>query len=55
MTGTDWAVVIAGAGAIAWVNWYFFVAQRSAPRVSARVPGPTLDEPGVREVGEEER
>ena len=26
MTVADWIVILAGAGAIAWVNWYFFVA-----------------------------
>lgn len=31
MTALDWAVIAAGTGAIAWVNWYFFVAgDRSA-------------------------
>lgn len=29
MTATEWMVVLAAAGAIAWVNWYFFVAGRS--------------------------
>jgi hypothetical protein len=28
MSGTDWLVVVAGLAAIAWVNWYFFVASR---------------------------
>ena len=28
MSATDWMVVVAGLGAIAWVNWYFFVAPR---------------------------
>ena len=28
MSGTEWMVVIAGIAAIAWVNWYFFLAQR---------------------------
>ena len=23
---TDWMVIVAGIAAIAWVNWYFFVA-----------------------------
>ena len=27
---TDWIVVAAGLGAILWVNWYFFLAERSA-------------------------
>ena len=31
MTGTEWVVVIGGAAAIAWVNWYFFLAGRSSP------------------------
>ena len=34
MSGTEWLVMIGGAGAIAWVNWYFFIAQspsRQAP------------------------
>lgn len=28
MSGTEWVVVLAAAGAIAWVNWYFFLAGR---------------------------
>ena len=35
MTGTDWMVVAAGLAAIAWVNWYFFVAQRVVVSASA--------------------
>jgi len=26
ISGTDWMVIVAGIAAIAWVNWYFFVA-----------------------------
>jgi hypothetical protein len=26
---SDWAVVLAGIAAIAWVNWYFFLAGRT--------------------------
>jgi plastocyanin domain-containing protein len=33
----DWFVILAGLGAIAWVNWYFFVAGRS---VAPAVAGP---------------
>ena len=29
MNMTEWLVVLGGAAAIAWVNWYFFLAQRS--------------------------
>lgn len=28
LNGTDWLVIVAGALAIAWVNWYFFLARR---------------------------
>lgn len=34
MTTTDWLVIAGGVAAIAWVNWYFFVASR-APTASA--------------------
>ncbi|HEU4799118.1 MAG TPA: hypothetical protein VFS94_00675 [Gemmatimonadales bacterium] len=29
LSGTDWLVILAGVAAIAWVNWYFFVAGRA--------------------------
>lgn len=29
MTGTEWLVIAGALGAIAWVNWYFFIAGRS--------------------------
>ena len=32
----DWLVIAAGVAAIAWVNWYFFLAGRRRP---ARAPG----------------
>lgn len=28
MSPLDWIVILAGAAAIAWVNWYFFLARR---------------------------
>lgn len=37
MTAIDWLVIAAGATAIAWVNWYFFLAER-AGAVAATVP-----------------
>lgn len=37
MSGTDWFVLAAGIAAIAWINWYFFVAQR--PSVGAVATG----------------
>jgi plastocyanin domain-containing protein len=30
LASTDWIVIVAGLGAIAWVNWYFFAARRPA-------------------------
>ncbi len=30
MTGIQWMVLIGGAAAILWVNWYFFLAGRKA-------------------------
>lgn len=35
MLARDWAVIIAGLGLIAWVNWYFFLAGRSAAVATA--------------------
>ena len=40
MNGTDWLVILAGLGAIVWVNWYFFLAGRSATPAFAGVAGP---------------
>ena len=36
---TDWIVVAAGLGAILWVNWYFFLAERSAAAAVATSAG----------------
>ena len=30
MTPTEWLVVAGGLGMIAWINWYFFLAERSS-------------------------
>ena len=43
MSGTEWLVIAAGVSAIAWVNWYFFVAGRSSAAAAvaeARGAGP---------------
>jgi hypothetical protein len=32
ITGSDWLVILAGIAAIAWVNWYFFLAGRGPKR-----------------------
>lgn len=38
MSPQEWAVLAAGAAAIAWVNWYFFLAERGTA-VAATVTG----------------
>ena len=39
MTGTELFVLAASLGAIAWVNWYFFVAGRSTAVAASAAPG----------------
>ena len=39
MTLGDWMVIAAGAAAIAWINWYFFLAKRPAARAEAGAGG----------------
>ena len=39
MTPLEWIVVLAGAAAIAWVNWYFFLAERGAVVASGGAGG----------------
>lgn len=34
MSATDWIVVVGGIAAIVWVNWYFFLAERSTAAVA---------------------
>jgi plastocyanin domain-containing protein len=34
MTPAEWIVLLAGLAAIAWVNWYFFVASREPATVA---------------------
>lgn len=41
MTTANWVVLIAGVAAIAWVNWYFFVAKQRT--VSAAATGKTQE------------
>jgi plastocyanin domain-containing protein len=35
----DWLVIVAGAALIAWVLWYFFLAERGATSAEARAGG----------------
>lgn len=39
MSPMDWIVVAAGAAAIAWVNWYFFLAKRGTATAVAGAGG----------------
>jgi plastocyanin domain-containing protein len=39
MNATDWIVIAAGVAAIAWVNWYFFLAGRQAATATAGTGG----------------
>lgn len=36
ITGTEWAAILGGIAAIGWVNWYFFLAQRTSRPAKAR-------------------
>lgn len=39
MSPLDWIVVLAGAAAIAWVNWFFFLARRGTATAETREGG----------------
>ena len=39
MTPIDWAVVLAGILTIAWINWYFFLAERATATATAGAGG----------------
>ena len=39
INAADWAVLAGGLGAIAWINWYFFVAGREPAVVAAPSTG----------------
>ncbi len=39
LTLLEWIVVLAGAAAIAWVNWYFFLARRGTATAETREGG----------------
>ena len=36
---TDWLVIVGGLAAIAWINWYFFFAERGAATVAVGAGG----------------
>ena len=39
MTGVEWTVVLAGILTIAWINWYFFLAERASATAVAGAGG----------------
>ncbi len=39
MDSTDWIVLAAGLGVIAWINWYFFMAGRGSGFAAAATAG----------------
>jgi plastocyanin domain-containing protein len=39
MSPSDWIVVLLGIAAIAWVNWYFFLARRPAATATVGASG----------------
>ena len=39
MTPLEWIVILAGAAAVAWVNWYFFLARRGTATAETREGG----------------
>ena len=39
MSISSWIVLSAGLGAIAWVNWYFFMAERGVARAAVAMTG----------------
>ena len=42
--GTEWLVIVAGIAAIAWVNWYFFVAGRTPATAAVARVGQTPEQ-----------
>jgi plastocyanin domain-containing protein len=40
----DWMMIAGGLAAIAWVNWYFFLAERGAAAVAAAAPAGGVQE-----------
>lgn len=48
MSVSEWVVVLAGIGGIAWVNWYFFLTSGSAGTAAAGAGGMDEVEIGVR-------
>lgn len=39
MTLVEWSVLVAGILAVVWINWYFFLANRTAAEVAIKSDG----------------
>lgn len=39
MSAVDWLVILGAASTIAWVNWYFFLAERDVKAVAGERAG----------------
>ena len=39
LSATEWSVIVGGIAAIAWVNWYFFFAERLSAPATATAEG----------------
>jgi plastocyanin domain-containing protein len=39
MSGIEWAVLFTAAAAIGWINWYFFLSQKTAAQASVNASG----------------
>jgi len=48
---TEWLVIVVGVAAIAWVNWYFFLAGRRSVVAEAKVGATGLQQSVIRVEG----
>lgn len=49
--GSELAVIVVGLAAIAWVNWYFFLAERKRGAVAAKIGAAGLQQVVIRVEG----
>lgn len=50
MSTTNWIVVVGGIAAIVWVNWYFFLAERSSAVVAPDGAATGTDSQAIAEI-----
>lgn len=51
INGTEWLAIAAGLAAIAWVNWYFFVAGRTPAAIAPSRAGQSQEQTIIVEGG----